>query len=71
MVNLPSPADDKEKESANALAKSFIRSGINPNIIKSPSFAKFIRFLNPNFRPTVSILDKEVLEIHEECKELS
>ncbi|KAL0899845.1 hypothetical protein Bca101_083806 [Brassica carinata] len=66
--NLSSLAE-KEKESVNALVKSFIRSGINPNIIKSPSFAKFIRLLNPDFRPTVSVLEKEALEIHEERKE--
>ncbi|KAH0927077.1 hypothetical protein HID58_019333, partial [Brassica napus] len=64
----PSPADP-EKEAFNALARSFIRSGVNPNTIKTPSFTKLIRLLNPNFRPTVSILEKEVLEIHQECKE--
>ncbi|KAF8044586.1 hypothetical protein N665_7669s0001 [Sinapis alba] len=60
---------EKEKEALNALAKSFVRGGVNPNTIKSPSFAKFIRLLNPNFGPTVSQLEKEVLEIHRECKE--
>ncbi|XP_033148597.1 zinc finger BED domain-containing protein RICESLEEPER 2 [Brassica rapa] len=64
----PSPADP-EKEAFNALARSFIRSGVNPNTIKTPSFTKLIRLLNPNFRPTVSILKNEVLEIHQECKE--
>lgn len=61
----PSP----EKEALNALARSFVRSGVNPNTIKTPSFTKFIRLLNPNFRPTVPQLETEVLEIHRERKE--
>ncbi|KAF3607814.1 hypothetical protein DY000_02050292 [Brassica cretica] len=64
----PSPADP-EKEAFNALARFFVRSGVNPNTIETPSFTDLMRLLNPNFRPTVSILQKEVLEIHQECKE--
>ncbi|KAL0707526.1 hypothetical protein Bca4012_073952 [Brassica carinata] len=60
----PSPADP-EKEAFNALARFFVRSGVNPNTIETD----LMRLLNPNFRPTVSILEKEVLEIHQECKE--
>ncbi|CAN6892703.1 unnamed protein product [Brassica oleracea] len=64
----PSPADP-EKEAFNALARFFVRSGVNPNTIETPSFTDLMRLLNPNFHPTVSILEKEVLEIHQECKE--
>ncbi|KAL6565225.1 hypothetical protein OROGR_002176 [Orobanche gracilis] len=61
--------EEKEKEGHKALANLFIHGGINPNTIKSHSFAKFMRLLNPNSRLSVSLVEKEVLEIHEECKE--
>ncbi|XP_010465756.1 PREDICTED: zinc finger BED domain-containing protein RICESLEEPER 2-like [Camelina sativa] len=66
--SLPSLAE-KEKTFHNAMAEWFITDGISPNIIKSPRFAKFINCLNPEFPPSVTEVKKEVLEIHEECKE--
>ncbi|KAJ4893837.1 Zinc finger BED domain-containing protein DAYSLEEPER [Raphanus sativus] len=61
--------EKKDKEALNALAKFFVRGGVNPNTIRFPSFTNFTRLLNPNFRPTVPLLEKEVLEIHRECKD--
>ncbi|KAJ0264299.1 HAT protein [Hirschfeldia incana] len=61
--------EKKDKEAVNALAKFFVRGGVNPNTIRFPSFTNFTRLLNPNFRPTVPLLEREVLGIHGECKE--
>ncbi|CAH2053481.1 unnamed protein product [Thlaspi arvense] len=66
--NLPSTAE-KVKDSHNAMAKWFMSSGINPNTIKTASFAKFMRLMNPNLPLSASLVEKEVLEIHEECRE--
>ncbi|KAG7582283.1 HAT C-terminal dimerization domain [Arabidopsis suecica] len=58
-----------EKTFHNAMARWFISDGISPNIITRPSCAKFIYCLSPNFPPSVSQVNKEILEIHEEYKE--
>ncbi|XP_010465758.1 PREDICTED: zinc finger BED domain-containing protein RICESLEEPER 1-like isoform X2 [Camelina sativa] len=61
--------EEQEKACHKAIAKWFIRSGINPNKIKIPSFAKFMSYLNPRFPPSASKVEKEALEIYKECKE--
>ncbi|XP_023641322.1 zinc finger BED domain-containing protein RICESLEEPER 3 [Capsella rubella] len=60
---------DEEKEAHNAMAKWFIASEVNPNTIKTPSFAKLMSFMEPKFPPSVSKVENEVLEIYEECKD--
>lgn len=66
--DLPSFADN-EKEAHRAMAKWFIHAEINPNTIKTPSFAKFMSFLNPKYPPSVPKVEREILEVHEECNE--
>ncbi|KAL1226388.1 Zinc finger BED domain-containing protein RICESLEEPER 2 [Cardamine amara subsp. amara] len=64
-----SDARKKEKEAQRALAESFIHSGINPNTIKTPSFARLMSLLNPDFPLSVPKVEKQILKIHEDCKE--
>ncbi|XP_024015558.1 zinc finger BED domain-containing protein RICESLEEPER 2-like [Eutrema salsugineum] len=60
---------EKEKDGYNAMAKWFISDGINPNIIKKASFAKFMRLVKPDLPLSVPLVEKEVLLIHDEYKE--
>lgn len=61
--NLLSNAQE-EKDGHKAMAKWFISAGVNPNTIKTASFAKFMRLLNPNFPLSVPLVKKEVLGLH-------
>ncbi|KAG7582285.1 HAT C-terminal dimerization domain [Arabidopsis suecica] len=60
---------DEEKEAHNAMAKWFIATDVNPNTIRTRSFAKFMSFLDPKYPPSVSKVENEVFEIYEESKD--